>query len=88
LPTLDNAAITQKMSKKDFSFIVSRDLPGQDGQRAVYFYARTLSSVPLLVELKFKAGMNVCKVSVRANSKTISEACKVSVAKILLATDL
>jgi AP-1 complex subunit beta-1 len=85
LPTLDLSAIQSKLAARHISFVVNRDLPGQDGQKAVYYFARTLNNSNFLIELKFKAGMNVCKVSVRSASKPIAEYCKLSVAKILLA---
>jgi len=85
LPTLDLNAIQSKLAARHISFVVNRDLPGQDGQKAVYYFARTLNNSNFLIELKFKAGMNVCKVSVRSVSKPIAEYCKLSVAKILLA---
>ncbi len=85
LPTLDLSVIQSKLAARHITFVVNRDLPGQDGQKAVYYFARTLNDVNFLIELKFKAGMNVCKVSVRSSSKAVAEYCKLSVAKILLA---
>jgi AP-1 complex subunit beta-1 len=85
LPSLDLAVIQSKLAARNIVFVVNRDLPGQDGQKASYYFARTLTNVNYLIELKFKAGMNVCKVSVRSTSKSVAENCKLSVAKILLA---
>jgi hypothetical protein len=87
LPTADPAAVQSKVTARGFFFVVNRDLPGQDGQRAAYYHAKILNGGSCLVELKFKAGLNVCKISVRSASKPFAEACKVSVGKVLVGTD-
>lgn len=83
LPSLDLSVVQSKLALRDITFVVNRDLP--EGQRASYFYARSINNTNFLVELKFKAGMNVCKVSVRSTSKPVADVCKVTVATILLA---
>lgn len=82
LPTLDFEAIKSNLSKKNITFVVTRDL-GPD-QRAMYFSTKVLGGQIYLVELKFKSGMNVCKITVKAANKQISEAIKGVVEKILL----
>eukprot|EP00601_Ochromonadales_sp_CCMP2298_P022195 CAMPEP_0173321894 /NCGR_PEP_ID=MMETSP1143-20121109/29668_1 /TAXON_ID=483371 /ORGANISM="non described non described, Strain CCMP2298" /LENGTH=926 /DNA_ID=CAMNT_0014265705 /DNA_START=170 /DNA_END=2950 /DNA_ORIENTATION=+ len=82
LPTVDIEAVKAKLGAKDIAFVLKRDLP--DGQQtAVYFSAKTVTNSALLVELKFKAGMNVCKVTVKSANKALSELCKVAVVKLL-----
>lgn len=84
LPTIDQEAIKAKLTAKDLAFIVTRDIPGLEGQRAAYYLAKTAAGLLLYVELKFKAGMNVCKITVKSSNKAMSEHCKVTVAKILM----
>ena len=85
LPTVDIEVIKSKLAAKDVSFVAKRDVPGQEGQQvAVYFCARTVTNASLLVELKFKTGMNLCKVTVRSANKGLSELCKAAVSKMLL----
>lgn len=84
LPTTDLAAIKAKLEAKNVMFVVKRDIPGQEGQTAVYYSAKTVTNVPLYIELKFKAGMSICKVTVKAQNKGLSELCKVAVAKMVV----
>ena len=84
LPTVDIEAIKGKLGSKDIAFVAQRDVPGQDGQFVVYFSCRTLTNASFLVELKFKRGMNVCKVTVKSQNRALSELCKVTVAKLLV----
>lgn len=84
LPTIDLEAIKSKLLARDVAFVVTRDIPGQDGQRAAYFIAKAMASPLLHIELKFKAGMNVCKITVKSSNKPISEHCKLALAKILM----
>jgi hypothetical protein len=76
--------IKTKLTSKDLIFVVRRDIPGQAGQLALYFTATTVTNSTFLVELKLKAGMNVCKVAVRSPNKTLSELCKLTVARLVL----
>lgn len=84
LPTTDIENVKRKMMMSDFGFIVARDIPGQDGQSAQYFCSKHLSGVSILVELKFKSGLNVCKITVKSINKGLSEAAKILIAKALL----
>ena len=55
-------------------------------QAAVYFTCATDRSDRnryFFVEIKFKAGFNMCKVSVRSQNKAMSEMCKIGIAKLL-----
>lgn len=83
---MDIEAVKAKLAAKDIAFVTKRDVPGQEGQQvAVYFSARTVTNVVLLIELKFKTGLNICKVSVRSPNKGLSELCKTAVSKLVLA---
>lgn len=85
LPTVDLEVIKSKLAAKDIAFVAKRDVPGQEGQQvAVYFFARTVTNAQLFIELKFKTGMNLAKVTVRSTNKHLSELCKVAVAKLLI----
>ena len=85
LPSVDIEAIKAKLTAKDIAFVAKRDVPGQEGQQvAVYFCARTVTNASLLIELKFKTGMNICKVTVKSSNKGLSELCKLAVAKLLV----
>lgn len=83
LPSIDQEAIKAKLAAKDVAFIVARDIPGQEGQRAAYYLAKAAGTA-LFVELKFKAGMNVCKITVKSANKPMSESAKLAVAKVLM----
>lgn len=76
--------IKLKLKAKNISFIIKRDIPGQDGQYSLYFVAKTITNYVYYIELKFKVGMNVCKVTVKSTDKAMSELCKVAVGKLLL----
>jgi len=85
LPTAEVEAVKAKLAAHDIAFVAKRDVPGQEGQQyAVYLTARTVTNATLLVELKFKTGMNLCKVTVRSPNKGLSELCKLAVAKLLI----
>jgi hypothetical protein len=86
LPTIDIEKIKSKLATNDISFVAKRDVPGADGQpqSAIYFSCVTITNNSFLVELKLKAGMNLCKVTVKSTNKVLSELCKVTVVKILM----
>jgi hypothetical protein len=81
LPTVDIEAVKAKLAAHDINFSAAKEV--QPGQHVVYFSCKTVTNSSFLVELKFKAGMNVAKVSVRAPNKGLSELCKVAVGKLL-----
>lgn len=83
LPTIDVEGIKSKLSAHSIAFVAQRDVPGQDGQFVVYFSCKTVTNASFLVELKFKRGMNVCKVTVKSPNKGLSELCKVTVVKLI-----
>jgi hypothetical protein len=83
LPTIDVEAIKSKLAAQSIAFVAQRDVPGQEGQSVVYFSCRTVTNASFLVELKFKRGVNVCKVTVKSPNKALSELCKVTVAKLI-----
>ena len=81
LTTVDIDVIVSKLASKDISFIAKREVDAQ--QTVAFFTGRTISNVNFLIELKFKAGMNISKVTVRSPNKVLSDACKSLVSKIL-----
>ena len=83
LPTIDVEGIKSKLSAQNIAFVAQRDVPGQEGQFVVYFSCKTVTNASFLVELKFKRGMNVCKVTVKSPNKALSELCKVTVVKLI-----
>lgn len=83
LSTIDQEAIKGKLAARDVVFMAQRDVPGQDGQSVQYYLARTASGSSFFIELMFKAGMNVCKVTVKSSNKAHSELCKAAVHKII-----
>jgi hypothetical protein len=83
LTTVDPDSFKNKLLSSGFSFVTVRDLPGQDGQRAFYYFAKLFSNAPLYVELKFKAGVNACKVTVKSSSKSSAEFSKFGLVKVL-----
>ena len=64
------------------NFVLKRDIPGADGQSAIYFASSSTSGELVLTEIKTKVGMSVVKVSVRSPSKGLSEIVKSFVAKL------
>eukprot|EP00607_Mallomonas_marina_P007561 CAMPEP_0182418690 /NCGR_PEP_ID=MMETSP1167-20130531/3057_1 /TAXON_ID=2988 /ORGANISM="Mallomonas Sp, Strain CCMP3275" /LENGTH=873 /DNA_ID=CAMNT_0024593001 /DNA_START=220 /DNA_END=2841 /DNA_ORIENTATION=+ len=84
LPTVEIEAIKEKLGAKDIAYVAQRDVPGQDGQIVVYFSCRTMTNASFLVELKFKKGFNICKVTVKSQNRALSELCKVTVARLLV----
>jgi len=83
LPTVDIEAIKSKLAAHSIAFVAQREVPGQEGQSVVYFSCKTVTNASFLVELKFKRGMNVSKVTVKSPSKALSELCKITVAKLI-----
>eukprot|EP01035_Chromulina_nebulosa_P018467 gene18467-24177_t len=82
LPTTDIESIKSKLANKDVSFTAKRDIP--EGQQIVtYFTAKTITNVTFLIELKFKIGMNISKVTIKSNNKAYSELCKIAISKII-----
>lgn len=71
---MDFEIIKANLAKRNITFVVVRDL-GPD-QRAMYFSTNIISGQTFLVELKFKSGMNVCKITIKAANKQLSEAVK------------
>jgi len=84
LPSVNIEAIKSKLTSKNISFVAQRDVPGQDGQIVLYFSCKTVTNVPFLIELKFKQGFNMCKLTIKSSNKVLSELCKVTVAKIIV----
>ena len=76
--------IKGKLTSKDITYVAQRDVPGQDGQVVVYFSCRTMTNASFLVELKFKKGFNICKVTVKSQNRALSELCKVTIARLLV----
>ena len=89
LPTTDIEKIKSKLSAHDVAFVAIRDVPGPDGSAqsaavAAYFSCTTITNNSFLIELKFKAGMNLCKVTVKSANKSLSDLCKVTIVKVLM----
>lgn len=84
LPSVDVEVIKSKLSVHNIAFVSKRDVPGQAGQVAAYFSCKTISNATFLVELKFKQGMNICKVTVKSPNRSLSELCKSTVARLIL----
>jgi hypothetical protein len=81
---VDQEKIKKNFQSHDISFVATREVPGQVGQFAVFFSCQTLNGFVFIIELKFKTGMNICKVTVKSQNKAFSDLCKASVAKLLL----
>ena len=81
---MDVEVIKSKLQAHDINFAHLRELPGTDGQVAVFFFCRTLTNVSFMIELKLKKGMNVSKVTVKCPNKAFSELCKQTVAHLIV----
>lgn len=84
LSSVDVDVIKGKLAPHQIAFVSKRDIPGQVGQSAAYFTCKTISNATFLVELKFKQGMNICKVTVKSPNKNLSELCKATVARLIV----
>ena len=83
MPTTDIEAVKQKFSSNNLTFIASRPIPNTD-QTAVYFAGKVAyPSTDFYIEVKFKAGANICKVTVKSTSNPQSEIVKAAVARIV-----
>ena len=80
----DPAFVKSRMASFNLSFIAERQIPGTD-QTAVYFCAKTAyPAITYLVEIKFKAGVSIAKVTVKSPTTALSDVVKTAVAKILV----
>jgi len=84
IPNVQIEVIKSKLTSKNIAFVAQRDVPGQEGQIVLYFNCQTVTNVAFLVELKFKAGLNMCKLTVKSNNKQLSELCKVAVGQLIV----
>lgn len=84
MPSTDVDVIKAKLSSHDIGFVAKRDIPDGSGQSVAYFTAKTITNATFLIELKFKQGMNITKVTIKSSNKSYSELCKVTIAKLLL----
>jgi len=81
----DPATVKAKFAAHNLAFVAERQIPGTD-QTAVYFAAKTaFPAVAYLVEIKFKAGANIAKVTVKSPTSAHSDVVKTAVAKIIAA---
>lgn len=83
LPSADPDVIRGKLQASDITMIAKRDIPGQEGQSAVYYACKTQSLHMFFIELKLMAGRNVVKVAVRSASKAYSDFCLSLIGKLL-----
>ena len=83
LPTVDPEALRAKLAAHDIVFVTRRDIPGQEGQSVQYYICKALSGATFLLELKYKAGMRVCKATVKGPQKALAEQCRAAVVRAL-----
>jgi hypothetical protein len=83
VPSTDVNVVKGKLAQYSLAFIAERQIPNTD-QTAVYFSAKTaFPEVTFLVEIKFKAGANIAKITVKSPSVALSEVVKTAVSKLL-----
>lgn len=83
VPTTETAVVKEIFASNNLAFIADRQIPNTD-QTAVYFAAKTaFPDVTYLVEVKFKAGASICKVTVKSPNTTLSNVIKTAVARIV-----
>ena len=80
---MDVEVIKRKLQAHDVAFVATREIPGQQGQIAAFFSSQTINNTVFLIELKFKSGMNICKITIRSPNKTLSEICKNCIATLI-----
>jgi len=85
--TVDNVTsahidtVKSKLGAKSVSFVTQRAV-GAD-QVMAYFSCRSLTNITFVVEVKFKQGLSMCKVTVKSPNRALSELCKTTVARII-----
>lgn len=84
MPSTDVDVVKGKLEAHNVYFVTKREVPGQAGQLAVIFSCKTVTNAGFLVEIKFKAGMNIAKVTVRSPNRGMSDLVKTTVAKLLM----
>ena len=82
LPTADVNAIKNKLSAAKFMLIAERQIPGSD-ETSVFMEAKTSSGLQFLLEVRFKAGMNVIKATVKSSNKELSTGVKDAVSRLI-----
>lgn len=86
VPTVDIERIKSKLLLNEIKFVAKRDVPDSNAQpqAVVYFSCSTITNNDFLIELKFKTGTNLCKITVKSRNKNLSELCKMTVSKIIM----
>ena len=83
VPTTNTDDIKSLFARNNMEFIAARQIPNTD-QTAVYFAAKTsYPNTIFLVETKFKAGANICKVTVKSGNNAHSDVVKSAVARVV-----
>lgn len=83
LPSTDISVVKQLFAGYNLAFVAERQIPNTD-QTAVYFAAKTAHpETPFLVEVKFKAGANIAKVTVKSANKDEAAVITTAVAKVI-----
>jgi hypothetical protein len=80
---VDIEMLKSKLAAWDVSFSVVREVPGQAGQISAFFSCKTITNFQFVIELKLKSGLKACKVTVRSQSRVLSEHCKNAIVKII-----
>jgi hypothetical protein len=81
---VDFDVIKNKLEANNVSFVTKRDVPGQAGQTSLFFVCKTVTNSTFLVETKFKAGMNICKVAVRSPNRALSDLVKTTISRLVV----
>ena len=79
VPHMDS--IKEKLNSSRVKFVVQRQV-GTD-QFVMYLSCKTLTNATFIVEIKFKQGLDMCKVTVKSPNKQLSDLCKTTIIKIL-----
>ena len=74
-------SIKEKLNSSRVKFVVQRQV-GTD-QFVMYLSCKTLTNATFIVEIKFKQGLDMCKVTVKSPNKQLSDLCKTTIIKIL-----
>lgn len=81
LPSSDVEYVKSRLVAKNISFVAQRDIP--DSQIVTYFFCRTVTNVSYIVEIKFKQGVNACKITVKSPNRSFSELCVQTVKSLI-----
>jgi len=75
--------VRTKFAKHNIAFIARRPVPNAEGQEVAYFSMKTVTDMVFLAELKFKDGLNACKICIKTESISYGVLAKLAIENLL-----